>query len=155
MANQQSPIRSGFGAATIAAEVIRGIDLKGKTAIVTGGYSGLGFETTKVLVSAGAKVVVPARSQEKAAKALKDLKGVEIEEIELSDPESINAFAYRFLASDRPLHILANDAGIMAAPLQRDNRGYESHLSTNHLGHFQLTVRLLPALRRAKGARVV
>ena len=155
MATQQSPIHSGFGAATTAAEVIRGINLKDKTAIVTGGYSGLGLETTKALVSAGARVIIPARSHEKAVKALKDLNGVEIESIELSDPGSINAFADRFLASDRPLHILVNDAGIMAAPLQHDRRGYESHFSINHLGHFQLTVRLLPALRRAKGARVV
>ena len=155
MRTQQSPIHSGFGAATTASEVIRGIDLKSKTAIVTGGYSGLGLETTRALVSAGAKVIVPARSSEKASKSLKDLEGVEIESIELSDPDSIDAFANRFLASNRPLHILANVAGIMAAPLQRDKRGYESHLSINHLGHFQLTVRLLPALRRAKGARVV
>jgi NAD(P)-dependent dehydrogenase (short-subunit alcohol dehydrogenase family) len=155
MTTQQSPIHSGFGPATTASEVIRGIDLKSKTAIVTGGYSGLGLETTRALVSAGAKVVIPARSHEKAAKNLKGLEGVEIESIELSDPDSIDAFADRFLASDRPLHILVNDAGIMAAPLQRDKRGYESHLSINHLGHFQLTVRLLPALRRAKGARVV
>ena len=154
MTTQQSPIHSGFGAATTASEVIRGIDLKSKTAIVTGGYSGLGLETTRALVSAGAKVVVPARSREKAAKNLKGLEGVEIESIELSDPDSINAFADRFLASGRPLHILANVAGIMAAPLQRDKRGCESHLSINHLGHFQLTVRLLPALRR-EGARVV
>ena len=63
--------------------------------------------------------------------------------------------AVESLASDRPLHILVNDAGIMAAPLQHDRRGYESHFSINHLGHFQLTVRLLPAPRRAKGARVV
>jgi NAD(P)-dependent dehydrogenase (short-subunit alcohol dehydrogenase family) len=92
---------------------------------------------------------------EKAAKALRNLKGVEIESIELSDPNSIGTFADRLLASDRPVHILINSAGIMAAPLQRDKRGYESHLSINHLGHFQLTVRLLPALHRAKGARVV
>jgi D-arabinose 1-dehydrogenase-like Zn-dependent alcohol dehydrogenase len=72
VATQQSPIHSGFGAATTAAEVIRGINLKDKTAIVTGGYSGLGLETTKALVSAGARVIIPARSHEKAVKALKD-----------------------------------------------------------------------------------
>jgi NAD(P)-dependent dehydrogenase (short-subunit alcohol dehydrogenase family) len=155
MTTQQSPIHSGFGAATTAAEAIRGIDLKSKTAIVTGGYSGLGLETTRTLVSAGASVIVPAQSHEKAVKALKDLRGVEIEAIELSDPDSIIAFANRFLASNQPLHILVNGAGIMAAPLQRDKRGYESHLSTNHLGHFQLAVMLLPALRRARAARVV
>jgi len=155
MATQQAPLHSGFGAATTAAEVIREINLEGKIAIVTGGYSGLGLETVRALVSAGAKVIVPARSREKAAKALKDLRSVEIESMELDDPESINAFVDLFLVSNRPLHMLVNSAGIMAAPLQRDKRGYESHFSTNHLGHFQLAVRLLPALHRAKGTRVV
>jgi NAD(P)-dependent dehydrogenase (short-subunit alcohol dehydrogenase family) len=155
MATQQAPIGSGFGAATTTAEVIRGIDLEGKTIVVTGGNSGLGLETTRTLASAGAKVVVPARSREKAASALQNMKNVELESLELSDPSSVDAFADRFLSSERPLHVLVDGAGIMAAPLQRDKRGYESHLSTNHLGHFQLTVRLLPALRRARGARVI
>jgi NAD(P)-dependent dehydrogenase (short-subunit alcohol dehydrogenase family) len=155
MPTKQAPIRSGFGAASTTADVIRGINLEGKTAVVTGGGSGLGFETAKTLASAGARVVVPVRSHNKADAALRELRGVEVESIELSDPGSINAFADRFLASNRPLHILVDGAGIMAAPLQRDKRGYESHFSVNHLGHFQLTVRLLPALRRAAGARVV
>jgi NAD(P)-dependent dehydrogenase (short-subunit alcohol dehydrogenase family) len=155
MATQQAPLGSGFGAATTTAEVIRGIHLEGKTVVVTGGSSGLGLETTRTLASAGARVVVPARSREKAAPAVQNLKGVELESLELSDPSSIDAFADRFLSSGRPLDVLVDGAGIMAAPLQRDQRGYESHLSTNHLGHFQLTVRLLPALRRAKGARVI
>jgi NAD(P)-dependent dehydrogenase (short-subunit alcohol dehydrogenase family) len=155
MATQQAPIGSGFGAATTTAEVVRGIHLEGRTVVVTGGNSGLGLETTRTLASAGARVVVPARSREKAASALQNMKGVELESLELSDPSSVNAFADRFLSSERPLHVLVDGAGIMAAPLQRDQRGYESHLSTNHLGHFQLTVRLLPALRRARGARVI
>ena len=156
MATQQSPIHSGFGAATTAAEVIRGMNLQGKTAIVTGGYSGIGLETARQLVKAGAKVIVPARSHEKAVQALHDLKNVEIESMELSDPQSVNYFADRFLATSQALHILVDNAGIMAVKtLERDRHGYESHFSTNHLGHFQLTVRLLPALLRAKGARVV
>jgi NAD(P)-dependent dehydrogenase (short-subunit alcohol dehydrogenase family) len=155
MGTQQSPLGSGFGAATTSAHVIRGIDLTRKIAMVTGGASGLGLETARTLASAGATVIVPARSREKAAKTLQGVKGIELEPLELGDPASIHALAERFLASDRPLHILVDGAGIMAAPLQRDARGYESHFSTNHLGHFQLTVRLLPALRRASGARVV
>jgi NAD(P)-dependent dehydrogenase (short-subunit alcohol dehydrogenase family) len=71
------------------------------------------------------------------------------------DPKSIDDFADRFLASQRPLHILINSAGIMAAPLKRDNRGYESQFATNHLGHFHLTARLWPALKSAGEARVV
>ena len=75
--------------------------------------------------------------------------------MDLLDPASIDAFAESFLASGRPLHILVNSAGIMACPLTRDARGYEAQFATNHLGHFQLVSRLLPALRRANGARVV
>jgi NAD(P)-dependent dehydrogenase (short-subunit alcohol dehydrogenase family) len=131
------------------------LDLSGKTAIVTGGYSGIGLETTRTLLSAGAKVVVPARNLSKATSALAAMSGVFVVPLDLMDPSSIDSFANRFLASGRPLHILVNNAGIMANPLTRDARGYESQFSTNRLGHFQLTTRLWPALRRAKGARVV
>jgi NAD(P)-dependent dehydrogenase (short-subunit alcohol dehydrogenase family) len=155
MSTPQARIESGFGAASTAAEVIRGCDLGGKIAVVTGGYSGIGRETTRALRSAGAKVIVPARDHDKAATALEELDGVEIEAMDLLDPASIDAFAERFLASGRPLHILVNSAGIMACPLARDARGYESQFATNHLGHFQLVARLWPALRQANGARVV
>ena len=151
----QHPIGSGFGVETTAAEVIRGIDLSGKTAIVTGGYSGIGLETTRTLVSAGAKVIVPARDLSKATSALQGMAGVTTDTLDLMDPVSIDAFANRSVGSRQPLHILVNNAGIMANPLRRDARGYESQFSTNHLGHFQLTARLWPALRRAKGARVI
>lgn len=151
----QQPIGSGFEAASTSEDVIKGIDLSGKTAIVTGGYVGLGLETTKTLVSAGAKVIVPARSRQKAAKYLEGVENVEIETMDLMDPDSITAFAERFLATGRPLHLLINNAGIMWAPLSRDARGNESHFSTNHLGHFQLTNLLWPALQKANGARIV
>jgi NAD(P)-dependent dehydrogenase (short-subunit alcohol dehydrogenase family) len=155
MPNSQAPVGSGFGAATTAGEVIRGYDLSGKVAIVTGGYAGIGLETTRAFLSSGARVVVPARDQEKARKALAPLRGAELESLDLMDPASIDYFAARFLASNGALHILVNNAGIMANPLTRDARGYESQFATNHLGHFQLTARLWPALRRAEGARVV
>lgn len=151
----QHPIGSGFGAETTAAEVIRGIDLSEKIAVVTGGYSGIGLETTRTFLSAGAKVVVPARDLSKANSALAAMPGVIAEELDLMDPVSIDAFANQFVGSGQALHILVNNAGIMANPLTRDARGYESQFSTNHLGHFQLTARLWPALLRAKGARVV
>jgi NAD(P)-dependent dehydrogenase (short-subunit alcohol dehydrogenase family) len=151
----QKPIGSGFGAASTARDVIKGADLSNKVAIVTGGYSGIGLETARALFSAGAKVIVPARDHDKAATALNGLDGVEIEAMDLLDPASIDAFAKRFLAGGRPLHILVNSAGIMACPLARDSRGYESQFATNHLGHFQLVARLRPALRQAKGARVI
>lgn len=151
----QQPIHSGFGASSTVHDVLKGIDLSGKTAVVTGGYAGIGLETVKAFVAAGAKVVVPARDIQKAASNLKGIENVTIEEMDLMDPESITAFANRFLAAHDVLHILVNNAGIMWVPLQRDQRGYESQLSTNHLGHFQLTARLWPALKKANGARVV
>ena len=151
----QAPIHSGFAPTTTAREVLEGIDLSGKFAIVTGGYAGIGLETTRVLAEAGATVIVPARTPDKARQALSNISRVEQDKLDLLDPSSIDAFASQFLASGRPLHILINNAGIMATPLTRDSRGYESQFSANHLGHFQLTARLQPALHNARGARVV
>lgn len=151
----QQPVTSGFNGASTSEEVINGIDLSGKIAIVTGGYAGIGLETVKAFTSAGAKVIVPARDLDKAAKNLEGVANIEIEKMDLMDPDSITAFAQKFLSSGRPLHLLINNAGIMWVPLQRDARGYESQLSTNHLGHFQLTALLWPALVKANGARVV
>ena len=151
----QNPLGSGFSATSTATEVIKGIDLIGKIAIVTGGNSGIGLETTKVLAAAGATVIVPARDIEKARKNLEGIPHVEIEIMDLAKPKTIDAFAEKFLASARPLHILINNAGIMWVPLQRDSRGFESQLSTNYFGQFQLVARLWPALKNANGARVV
>lgn len=151
----QQPLNSGFSAHTTASEVIKGIDLSGKIAIVTGGNTGIGLETTKVLAAAGATVIVPARDIEKAKKNLSGIPHVELEEMDLIDPESIDAFAAKFMASGRPVHLLINNAGIMWVPLQRDCRGIESQLATNYLGQFQLVARLWPALKKANGARVV
>ncbi|MFG2788051.1 SDR family NAD(P)-dependent oxidoreductase [Streptomyces sp. NPDC048419] len=105
--------------------------------------------------SAGAEVVVPARDEERARAALRDVPGAEVAHLDLLDPASIDTFAEKFLASGRPLHILVDSAGIMATPLTRDARGYEVQFATNHLGHFQLVQRLWPALAAAGGARVV
>ncbi|MDM0008320.1 oxidoreductase [Variovorax sp. J22G73] len=151
----QKPLPSGFGPTTTAQEALGGRDLRGKTAIVTGGYSGLGLETARVLAGAGAHVFVPARSADKARAALAGIDGATLGAIDLMDPASIDAFAEGFLASGRALDILVNSAGVMAAPLSRDAQGHESQFSSNHLGHFRLTARLWPALRQAHGARVV
>lgn len=155
MSTIQTPIGSGFGAAATAAEVIAGHDLTGKTAMVTGGYSGIGLETVRTLSLAGARVVVPARDLGKAREALNGISGVEIGEMNLADPASIDAFANGFLASGRPLHILINSAAVSGIPLTYDARGYEMNFAVSHLGHFQLVKRLWPALRQAHGARVV
>ncbi|MFG2352300.1 oxidoreductase [Streptomyces sp. NPDC048521] len=151
----QQALPSRFGAASTAEEVAAGIDLTGKVAIVTGGYSGIGLETSRVLRAAGAEVVVPARDPARARAALAQVDGVQVEPMDLIDPASVDAFAQRFLASGRVLHILVGNAGIMATPLRRDARGYEAQFATNHLGHFQLTARLWSALVAAGGARVV
>ena len=155
MLTPQAPIGSGFGAASTAAEVIAGRNLTGKTAVVTGGYSGIGVETVRAFRSVGAKVVVPAHDMAKAKTNLTDMADVGVEMMDLLDPVSIDGFAEQFLRNNEKLHILVNNAGIMAPPLVRDARGYESQFAVNHLGHFQLTCRLWPALVAAEGARVV
>lgn len=151
----QHPVGSGFNAASTSSDVIKGIDLGGKVAIVTGGNTGIGLETVKTLAQAGATVVVPARDVEKARRNLDGIANVEIEAMDLIDPESINTFAENFLASGRPLHLLINNAGIMWVPLRWDSRGLESQFATNYLAQFQLTAKLWEALKRANGARVV
>jgi NAD(P)-dependent dehydrogenase (short-subunit alcohol dehydrogenase family) len=150
----QQPIEdTPFDAASTAEQVAAGIDLTGKVAVVTGGHSGIGRETTRVLRERGAHVVVPVRDPAKAAGMLEGVGGVEIDRLDLVDPASVDAFAQRFLASGRAVDILVTSAGIMGVPLTRDARGNESHFATNHLGHFRLTARLSPAL--ARDARVV
>jgi NAD(P)-dependent dehydrogenase (short-subunit alcohol dehydrogenase family) len=155
MTTKQAALHTGYGATTTAREAIGDTRLDGKIAIVTGGYVGVGLETTRALAGAGATVIVPARTAEKARAALSEMTRVELETVDLSDPTSVDAFASRFLASGRPLHLLINNAGIMAVPFQKNARGFELQLATNHLGHFQLTGRLWPALLKGKGARVV
>lgn len=158
MHNKQTPLHSGFAAASTASDVVAGRDLTGLTAIVTGGHSGLGLETARVLALAGAHVIVAARDTGKARDAVQGISGIDVEALDLMDPASIDAFATRFLARGMPLNLLINNAGIMAPPLQRDSQGHESQFATNHLGHFRLTGKLWPALRQAggtTGARVV
>ena len=151
----QKPIGSGFNAKSTTTDVIKGIDLTGKIAIVTGGDGGYGLEITKALTSVGATVIIPARNIEKTMENLKGISNVEVEALNLTEPTSIDAFAAKFLDSGRPLHLLINNAGIMWTPLHRDKNGNEGQFSTNHLGHFQLTAKLWDALKKAKGARVV
>jgi NAD(P)-dependent dehydrogenase (short-subunit alcohol dehydrogenase family) len=154
-ASTQAPIGSGFGLRTTAREALAGRRLDGVQAIVTGGYSGLGLETTRVLAEAGASVTVPARRPDAAMDALRAITGVEVAALDLSDPASVRGFAESFVASGRPLHILINNAAIMASPETRIGPGWESQFATNHLGHFALTCALAPALAKAGGARVV
>jgi NAD(P)-dependent dehydrogenase (short-subunit alcohol dehydrogenase family) len=153
MATPQHKIGSGFGASSTAEDVLDGIDLSGKLAIVTGGYSGIGTETTRALVNHGARVVVPARRPDTAREALAGIENVEIEALDLGDLDSVAAFAEGFLASGRAIDLLINSAAIMAAPETRVGPGWEAQFATNHLGHFALANRLWPAI--AEGARVI
>ena len=156
MTHRQHPLGTGSQAASTAEDVLVGIDLRGTNVVVTAGHAGLGRETTRVLAAAGASITVGARDPARAAKALEGIAGVEVGPLDLIDPASVAAFAARWNESARPLHVLINCAAV-APPreLVLDARGYEAQLATNHLGHFQLTQALLPALRAAHGARVV
>ncbi|OAN32507.1 SDR family NAD(P)-dependent oxidoreductase [Mycolicibacterium iranicum] len=153
MTNKQHPIGSGFTAANTTTDVLAGIDLTGRNAIVTAGHVGLGLETTRALSHAGANVVVGSRNPDTAASAVAGLDRVRVAQLDLIDPASIERFVAGY--GNTALHILINNAGIMGGDLVRDARGYEAQFATNHLGHFQLTSGLLPALRAANGARVV
>jgi len=155
MTTAQHKIGSGFGAHSTAEEVLNGIDLSGTLALVTGGYSGLGLETTRALANAGAHVVVPARRPADAEAALAGIPGTEVGELDLADLASVEAFARRFLGTGRPIDVLIASAGIMAAPERRVGPGWESHFAICHLGHHALVNRLWPALKAAGGARVV
>ncbi len=155
MTTPQTPLTSPFGYRSTATEVIDGADMTSKVVLVTGGYSGLGLETVRALAGAGANVIVGARRPDAAAEDLRDVTGdVTILELDLSDPASIDAFAGEVAALVPALHILINNAAVMACPLARDARGFESQFATNHLGHFQLTARLWPLLAAGR-ARVV
>ncbi len=154
--SDQVPTQSGFGAKTEGSEVVSGIDLSGKVAIVTGGYSGIGLETTKVLVESGAQVIVPVRDEDKAKHALSGLEGnVRTAPLDLGERESIEAFASAMLDELSRLDLLINNAGIMACPEARVGSGWESQFGVNHMGHFNLTRALMPLLEKTEGTRVV
>lgn len=152
----QVPTDSGFPARTDGADVIADIDLAGKTAIVTGGYSGIGLETVRALVDAGVDVIVPARNREKADTALAEIDGeVRVGDMDLADIASVRRFADEMTGSLDRLDLLINNAGIMANPETRVGPGWESQFGTNHMGHFALTLGLMPLLEKTPGARVV
>lgn len=152
----QAPLPSGFGRDTPASAVIAGIDLTGRIAVVTGGYSGIGVETTRALAGAGATVWVPVRNRAKADATLAGVQGdVRMSDMDLTDLGSVRAFAAHVRGEHDAVHILINNAGVMACPETRIGPGWEAQFATNHLAHFELTRSLLPALRGAGGARVV
>lgn len=152
-----------FGAESTASEVIAGVDLQGRRAVVTGGSGGLGEETARALASAGADVTIACRDAAKGEAALGRIRAklagaggkLDVEALDLASPASVRAFAERVLGRGAPLELLVNNAGVMASPLARTPEGYELQFATNHLGHFLLTGLLAPALRAGAPARVV
>jgi NAD(P)-dependent dehydrogenase (short-subunit alcohol dehydrogenase family) len=148
-------ITTPFGAHSTAAEVIAGIDLSGKRAIVTGASSGIGSETARALAGAGADVTLAVRDTAAGATIAADIAGaVTVSELDLADPRSVAAFVANW---DGSLDILINNAGVMAIPeLRLTREGWELQFATNHLGHFDLAVGLHDALASAAhGARIV
>ncbi|MFB7425306.1 SDR family NAD(P)-dependent oxidoreductase [Streptomyces hydrogenans] len=154
-ATDQQPLGSPFSAATTAEDVMAGRDLSGTTAVVTGGYSGLGLETTRVLTAAGARVVVPARRPDVARAALRDVKGSEVVPMDLADLDSVRSAAAHISDRIDRIDLLMAVAGVMATPERRVGPGWEGQLTANHFGHFTLTSELYPLLAAAGGARVV
>ncbi|WP_371781323.1 SDR family NAD(P)-dependent oxidoreductase [Streptosporangium subroseum] len=153
-----TPITTPFTAQSTTAEVVDGIDLTGRRVIVTGGASGIGIETARTLAGAGAEVTLAVRNLEAGERTAEDIiattgnKQVLVAPLDLSDQASVAAF---IAAWDGPLHILINNAGVMASPETRTSEGWELQFATNHLGHFALATGLHRALAAADGARVV
>ena len=137
-------------------------DQTGTLVIVTGANSGIGLGASQRLVAAGAEVILAVRNMDKGNKAAQDIRAahpdasIVVEQLDLASLTSVEAFADRMLAAGRPLHLLINNAGIMTPPTRRTTSdGFELQMGTNYLGHFALTGRLLPLLRKAGSARVV
>jgi NAD(P)-dependent dehydrogenase (short-subunit alcohol dehydrogenase family) len=151
-------IKTPFGFRSTAAEVVAGIDLSGKRAIVTGASSGIGIETARALASAGAQVTLAVRNTDAGGVAAADIAAttgrddVAVQALEVTDPASVAAFAATW---DGPVDILVNNAGVMMTPEQRTPQGWELQFATNHLGHFALARALHGALTAAGAARIV
>ena len=156
MIDDQHPLGTGFTAASTATDILAGIDLTGRHVIVTGGHGRLGREASRAFAEAGAAVTVASRDTTRAEAAVAGIDGIRVERLDLTDPESVDAFADRWIASGHPVDALVNNAAMLFTPdLRLDSRGNELSFSTSHLGHFQLTRALLPALRKAQDARVL
>jgi len=154
---------SNLGKKTTAEQALQGQSLSGKTAVVTGASSGIGTETARVLAAAGANVVLAVRNVKAGEELVAQWKGglpanagsLTVEALDLGDLASVRSFVARYLESGRPLHLLVNNAGIMAVPQGQTRQGFELQVGTNHVGHFALTTGLLPALEKSAPARIV
>ncbi|MBW2666767.1 MAG: SDR family NAD(P)-dependent oxidoreductase [Deltaproteobacteria bacterium] len=153
--------RNAFGFESTTDEVLDGISLEGRRAVITGTSGGLGAETARAMAARGAAITLAARDLEKleaVAASIRESTGnpnVDIGELDLTVPDSVRRFATNWLESHDSLNLLINNAGIMACPLARTPEGWELQFATNHLGHFLLTALLAPALVAGAPARVV
>ncbi len=159
-AQDQTPLGSGFAPDSEPDQILEGLDLTGITAIVTGGYSGIGFETTKALASKGAKVIIPVRTPAKATENLAALEGTRAGSIvthpmDLADLGTVRAFTETLNVELDHVDLLINNAGVMATPERRVGPNWEYQFGINHMGHFALTKGLMPLLEKAEAPRVV
>ncbi|MFE9958879.1 SDR family NAD(P)-dependent oxidoreductase [Micromonospora sp. NPDC005299] len=151
-------VSTPFSRETTALEVVRDLDLTGRRAVVTGGASGIGVETARALAAAGADVTIAVRNTEAGQRAAADITGttgndrILVAPLDLADLDSVATFVRTW---DGPLHMLVNNAGIMASPEMRTAQGWEMQFATNHLGHFALAAGLYRSLAAAGGARIV
>ena len=156
ISDNQKPINSGFNSKSETSDILSEINLSDKVAIVTGGYSGIGLETTKGLVLAGAKVIIPAKRPEIA---FKNLNGIVSEDniikMDLSVLNSVKEFTDNFKENFSKLDLLINNAGIMACPETRIGNNWESQFAVNHIGHFLLTNELMDMMADVEEARFV
>jgi NAD(P)-dependent dehydrogenase (short-subunit alcohol dehydrogenase family) len=150
-----------FDRTSTTEEVSAGLDLNGRHAVVTGASSGLGAETARALALRGASVTLACRDLE-AGRAIAESiatstgnAAIDVMQLDLTRPDAIRAFAKAFAAKHDALHLLVNNAGVMACPLERTEQGWEMQFGTNHMGHFLLTCLLVPQLRAGAPARVV
>ncbi|MHA6763754.1 SDR family NAD(P)-dependent oxidoreductase [Streptacidiphilus sp. PAMC 29251] len=150
-------VTTPFTATSTAAEVAAGIDLTGRRAVVTGATSGIGIETARALAAAGAEVTLAVRDTGAGQRVAKEITAthpeaeLRVAALDLSDLASVAAFGAGW---EGPLHLLVNNAGVMATPELRTPQGWELQFATNHLGHFALATGLRPALAAAGGARI-
>lgn len=149
----QTPIHSGFNKTSTASQVIADVPLAGKTAIITGGCSGLGLESTKALAAAKVNVIAAARNVNAAEKNLGDIPNVKVMPLNLADLESVKHFSNAIVDSCVQIDMLICNAGIMACSEQRVGKDWESQFATNHVGHYALTNQIWSTLKA--GARVV
>lgn len=156
ISGNQKPINSGFNAKSETKDIINNIDLNNKVAIVTGGYSGIGLETTKALVAAGADVIIPAKRPKIANQNLNGIVSEDnVIEMDLGNLNSVKSFSDTFKENFNTLDLLINNAGIMACPETRIGNNWESQFGINHIGHFLLTNELINVMSDVEGARFV